>query len=81
MGPNKYAAASRPQPFDSSEFADWQFADELANSAEQIARGGFTVQADGKVLTPTEIQVEVARALRSAAKARLKAALKGIEKS
>jgi hypothetical protein len=64
----------------SVEFALWQLADDVANSAEQTARDAFTVSSDGKGLRPSEIQLEVSRALRKTARLRLKAALQSLEK-
>lgn len=64
----------------SDEFEVWQMADELANAAERIVCDAFTASTHGIGPPPSDIQLEVAHALRKTSKLKLRAALEGLER-
>ncbi|NPC58701.1 hypothetical protein [Caenimonas soli] len=64
----------------SDAFELWQLADELANSAERIVCDAFTASTHGIGRPPSDIQLDVAHALRKTSKLKLKAALEGLER-
>lgn len=55
-------------------------ADELANAAERIVCDAFTASTHGIGLPPSDIQLEVAHALRKTSKLKLRAALEGLDR-